>query len=171
LLRAIRPDVQVVEVRGNIATRLKRLDDLAGLMMASAALARLDLARSDVRHFDVQQFCPQVAQGIIAAECRSDDVMTQDRLRAITDESTRLALVAERAFLARLGGGCTLPLGAHAQGSGAELRIFGFVGSLDGKRIVRGERVGSDAATLGQRLAEDLLAMGADSLLEEVQSR
>ncbi|MGC8480062.1 MAG: hydroxymethylbilane synthase [Acidimicrobiales bacterium] len=170
LLRSIRPDLEVVEVRGNIATRLKLLDRLDGLMMASAALERLEIARRDVAHFEVSQLCPQVAQGIIAAECRADDVETEGRLRAITDEATELALRAERAFLAQLGGGCTLPLGAYADHEDGELRIFGFVGSLDGRQIVRGERRGLDPVELGRALADDLLAIGAGELLAEVQA-
>jgi len=169
LLRAARPDLEVVPLRGNVQTRLRKADELglAGTVLAVAGLRRLGLEGRITEVLPPEVSLPAVGQGALALEARVADAETCTRAGALEDPPTRIAVDAERAFLARLEGGCTVPLGGHAVVEGDEVWLRGFVGAPDGSELVRGERRGptTEAPELGRALAEDLLGRGADRLL------
>jgi hydroxymethylbilane synthase len=154
-----RPDLTFIGLRGNIATRLTRVPEHGAIVMAQAALQRLDIALDGLAFevFDPSVMLPQVAQGALAVECRADDAPVAELLAAIEHGPTRCAVDAERAFLAELGGDCDLPAGAHATIEGDTVRIEGLVASLDGHVLVRAIREGDDGPALGRALARHLL--------------
>jgi hydroxymethylbilane synthase len=167
-----RPDLTFASLRGNIPTRLAKADEYDAIVVAEAALIRLGLAGRATEVLEPDVLLPQVAQGALAVECRASDQEAVERLRRIEDGSARRAVDAERAFLARLGGGCDLPVAAHATDNGdAGLTIDGMLASLDGRILLRDratERSGS-AAEAGTRLAESLLfEAGGSALLEDL---
>ncbi len=170
-LRALRPDLRVQDVRGNVGTRLRKLDEglYDALLLAAAGLLRLGLGERISRYLDPTTMLPAVAQGALAVETRADDSTTRNLLAALDDPATRAAVLAERACLRRLEGGCQVPIAAHAelQPSGA-LWLRGLVAALDGSALVQREDTGSsaDPEALGSALAEDLLRSGAAPLLE-----
>lgn len=132
-LTAVRPDLRFVELRGNIHTRLSKLPDGGSLVMAMAAMQILELIDRVAEPLPVDQFVPAPGQGCVALECRADDTHTASLLAAIDHAPTRAAVSAERAFLARLGTGCSLPVAAHAQGD----TLYAFLATDDGSRNVR----------------------------------
>jgi hydroxymethylbilane synthase len=172
-LAAARPDLTYGPLRGNIETRLRKREELGydAVVVAYAALERLGLTTStqfDV--LDVGVMLPQVAQGALAAECRADDARTLERLRAIDDPVAHRAVDAERAFLAELGGGCDLPIGALARGT-ADGRIVleALLASLDGQVVLRTRVAGDEPVDVGRTAALDLLdGKGGRALLEDV---
>jgi hydroxymethylbilane synthase len=126
LLHHLRPDLKFVPLRGNIATRLARVGELDAIVGAVAALTRLGEAERISEAFDPDVFVPQVAQGALAVECRADDAATRDQLAAIDDADAHACVLAERAFLAELGGGCDTPVGAYARLADGTIRLVGF---------------------------------------------
>lgn len=158
----LRPDLTFAELRGNIETRLQKAADFDAVVIAYAALDRLGRAAAATEVLDPLVMLPQVAQGALAVECRADDELTFERLAAIEHASSRRAVDAERAFLAALGGGCDLPVGAHAvvlaEDRGA-IRLDALIASADGRVVVRETAVESDPVALGQELADRLLTM------------
>jgi hydroxymethylbilane synthase len=173
-LLAARPDLQIHALRGNVNTRLRRLDDgeLEAIVLACAGLARLGLESRITARLDASLSLPAVGQGVIGVECRSDDRATRERLLALEHAPTRIAIDAERAFSQRLGGSCQSPIAAYAQLGANQLTIEGLVAEPDGSRLLR-ERIAGPAAqsvSLGTRLAERLLAAGADTLLARLRS-
>jgi hydroxymethylbilane synthase len=169
LLKAARPDLEVVPLRGNVQTRLKKTEELglAGTVLAVAGLVRLGLEHHITEVLSLELSLPAVGQGALALEARARDTSVLGRARSLEHRASRLAVDAERAFLARLQGGCNVPLGGHAVLEGEELFLRGFVGSPDGKVMLRAERRGPAAAAdeLGQAVAEELLGRGAERLL------
>jgi len=173
-LRAARPDLEILDVRGNVDTRLRKVErgDYDAIVLAAAGLRRLGLADRIVEWLDVGDVLPAVGQGAIAVEVRADDARTLSLVAAMDDAPTRVAVTAERAFLARLGAGCMAPTGAHGTLHDGVLVIDAFVGSADGTMVrgwVRGDA--TDAAALGRTLAERLLADGAAELLAAAGTR
>lgn len=170
-LRALRPDVTVKDVRGNLTTRLQKLDSgqYDALILAAAGLERQGLPERISSVIDSNTMLPAVAQGALAIEVRSDDHATRALVAALDDAPTRTAVLAERAMLRRLEGGCQVPIAAHAtlDESGETLHLRGLVAALDGSRIIRGERRGAvaDAEQLGTDLADELIAQGAMRLI------
>ena len=154
LLAHVRPDLTFVGLRGNIATRLARVGELDAIVGAVAALTRLGLADRIDEAFDPSTFEPQVGQGALAVECRRDDAATLDRLAEIDDVDAHRAVLAERAFLATLGGGCDAPVGAHAVAAGDALTLTGFLLTDDGPRWEQAS--GDSPAALGERVAKAL---------------
>jgi len=161
-----RPDLNFVGLRGNIDTRLARLDGsdgFAAIMMASAALDRLGLAPDVVERLEPSVLLPQVGQGAIAAECRVDDADMAGLLATVDDPEAHRTVAAERAFLAELGAGCDLPVAAHAvpmrasDGPGIDLCLTGSVSSMDGTILMVEERTGPDGLALGRAVAQRLL--------------
>ena len=161
-----RPDLTFVDLRGNIGTRLARLDGpdgFAAIVMASAALDRLGLAPDVVERLEPSVMLPQVGQGAIAVECRVGDVDTAALLAAVDDPEAHRTVAAERAFLAELGAGCDLPVAAHAvlmdasDGPGVDLCLTGSVSSIDGTILLVEERTGPDGSLLGRAVARHLL--------------
>jgi hydroxymethylbilane synthase len=164
-----RPDLTLVSVRGNVETRLRKLDDqgLDAIILAQAGLERLGLSAHVTEILDPSWMLPAVGQGALGLECRSDDAATRALLAPLDDEPTRRAVLAERALLRGLGGGCLVPIGAAAVVDGDELRLRATVLSPDGARRVADDTAGpaADAEELGRRLADALLARGARELL------
>jgi hydroxymethylbilane synthase len=152
-----RPDVVFAPLRGNIETRLRKGTDFDAIVMAAAALERLGLADRIAEVLEPSVMLPQVAQGALAVECRTDDMDVRDRLAAIDDAKTRAEVTCERAFLAALGGGCDLPVGALAQADGATIAIDALLASLDGRIVLRAHGAGTDAAATGRAIASALL--------------
>jgi hydroxymethylbilane synthase len=164
-----RPDLQVVSIRGNVETRLRKLTDegLDALILAQAGLERLGLREEIVEILDPAWMLPAVGQGALGLECRADDHATVNFLRGIDDPAAWRAVLAEREFLRTLGGGCQVPIGALGQCTGQTLHLRGVVLDPEGQERVDGEIYGvaDQPEALGRRLAEQLLAQGAKTLL------
>jgi len=162
-----RPDLAFAELRGNIATRLDKAAAFDAIVMAAAALQRLGLEPDVVDVLEPDVFVPQVGQGAIAVECRTDDRAVLEALLAAEHGPSRLAVDAERAFLAELGGDCGLPAGAHATiGPTGTRELTGLLASVDGRTLLRDTRPGADPATLGRAMARHLLHdLGGSELL------
>ena len=159
-LAARRPDLGFAELRGNMHTRLEQATRYDAIVVAAAALDRLGLAEGIAERLDPSVMLPQVAQGALAVECRSDDVDTIALLAAIEDAAVRRSVDAERAFLAELGGGCTLPVGALASvAADSAVRIVGLLATHDGRSVVRATDTDPDPETAGRRVAATLQAM------------
>jgi hydroxymethylbilane synthase len=170
LLLARRPDLRVEPIRGNVDTRLRKLEEglCDGLVMARAGLERLGLKPEHAHPLAVEEFLPAVGQGILAVETRTADTRVADALRAVDHAGTRTQALAERAFIRRLGAGCHTPVGGHARLVGGALAIAGLVASADGVTMLTAEVSGpaAEAEALGERLADDLLGRGARRLLD-----
>jgi len=171
-LRARRPDLRVLDLRGNVNTRLKRLDadEFDAILLACAGLLRLGFGGRITHALDLNESLPAIGQGAIGIECRGDDLMVRRLIAPLHDHNTALRISAERALNARLHGGCQVPIAAHAELSGPLLYLRALVGSADGKRLIRGEVTGAaeKATDLGEQLAENLLSRGAETILAEV---
>ena len=172
LLRAFRPDVRPRSIRGNVHTRLGKLDDGSydAVVLAAAGLLRLGLEDRAAEWLEPTAWLPAPGQGALGVVTRADDRATRARVGALNDPATRSAVGAERALLARLGGGCQLPLGALAMPFKDRLRLWGLVASPDGRRAVRGDLTGAsgEPEELGRRLAELLRRRGADLVLARI---
>jgi hydroxymethylbilane synthase len=167
LLRMLRPDLVLEDLRGNVDTRIRRLREgrFDAILLAMAGLTRLGRAGEVTEALDPRVFLPAPGQGAIALECRDGDDAVRAAVAAVHHAATARAVTAERAFLAALGGGCNVPLGAHAFSAEAEVELAGFVAAVDGSTMLRGESRGDDPAAVGQALARELLARGAGPLL------
>lgn len=163
----MRPDLQFVGLRGNIKTRIEiaQSADVDAVVVAKAALDRLGLSELADHVFESDQMIPQVGQGAIAIECREDDLDTIGLLSGIVDDLTGTCVMAERSYLAELGGGCELPVGAYAYKEGADLYLETLLASLDGGTVLRTKHQGNDPVTLGAQTAQELLASGGYNLL------
>jgi hydroxymethylbilane synthase len=173
-LYAARPDLSIQTLRGNVDTRLRRLDagDLDAILLACAGLMRLGLESRITVRLDPEICLPAVGQGVIGIECRNADARTRELLRPLEDPGTRRVLEAERAFAERLGGSCQSPIAAHAQLHADRLSLIGLVAEPDGSRLLRDSIQGSSAqaGSLGRLLAERLLSAGAADLLERLRT-
>jgi hydroxymethylbilane synthase len=159
---ALRPDLRLESIRGNVETRVKKAEsgEYDAVVLASAGLDRLGLLSKVSEVFDVEVMLPAVGQAVLAVECRSSDAQMRTLLEEIEHAPTRTAISAERAYLKRLGAGCRLPVGGFAELQGGLLRLRGIIGTEDG-RLYRREVSGppAKAESLGERLAEDLMAV------------
>ena len=155
LLLERRPDIRVVELRGNMATRLgvAGRDGVDAVIAASAALERLGESGRVAERLEPSWFVPQVGQGALALEIRRDDLATRALVRSINDEDAMIAVTAERAFLAELGTGCSIPAGAHATVADGVITLNAVMVAIDGTRSVRSSREGVDAGALGTEMA------------------
>jgi len=173
-LLAARPDLKIEGLRGNVDTRLRRLDGggMDAIVLACAGLIRLGLEARITARLDPKQFLPAVAQGVIGIECRGGDSRTLGLVTPFNHQDTRIAMDAERAFAHRLGGSCQSPIAAHARLEGRSLLLDGLVAEPDGSRLVRDTASGSvdDPAALGRLLAERILDAGAGPLLERLRA-
>ena len=168
LLQVLRPDLRLEDLRGNVDTRIRRLREgrFDAIVLAAAGLGRLGRASEITEYLDPRAFLPAPGQGAIALECRRSDEALRAALLPLDHAETARAVTAERAFLEALGGGCNVPLGAHAfPAGGEELELVAFVAAEDGSRMLRDERRGSDPTALGKDLARALRERGAASLL------
>jgi hydroxymethylbilane synthase len=172
-LKYARPDLQLLTLRGNVETRLRKLEEqYDAIVLAAAGLIRLGLEDRITHRFDLEQFVPAVGQGIIGIECREDDTRSIELVRALNDELARQCCEAERAFALRLQGSCQSPIAAHAQVTAGQLQLRGVIGSPDGQEIYRGVHSGAvaDRQAVGIALADRLLDAGARPLLEKLRS-
>jgi len=167
-LLARRPDLTILPLRGNVDTRLRKVMDgeYDAIVLAYAGLARLGLQAHITETFPLNVMLPAPGQGALAVQCRADDAETIKLLAAIHDPLTAASVNAERAFLAGLGGGCSLPVGAFAQKNNGQIILTGGVISVDGKQAIRLSAVDEDPQALGERLAQLVLERGAADLLK-----
>ena len=168
-LAHVRPDLTFGPLRGNIETRLRKRTEEGydAVVVAFAALERLGLTAEATEVCDPDVVLPQVAQGALAVECRDDDATTRERLAVIDNTAVRRAVEAERAFLAELGGGCTLPCGALATSNGALVELDVLLASLDGHTVLKTHGRGDDPVTVGRDAARELLdRLGGRALLD-----
>jgi hydroxymethylbilane synthase len=172
-LRQLRSDIQIVPLRGNVDTRLRKLDEgeFDAIILASAGLLRLGLGDRITQFIPVEHSLPAVGQGIIGIECRADDTASLEWVRALHDAAAQTCIAAERAFAHRLEGSCQSPIGSFAELSGTAVKLQGLIASIDGTQVFRDSIVGpqQDAAALGKALAERMLFAGADRLLRELR--
>ena len=174
-IKALYPNAEIVPLRGNVNTRLSKLDagEYDAIILASAGLKRLGMAERITQCLDISISLPAIGQGAIGIECRSDDQEINGILAALHDNGTGLCVSAERAMNAHLKGGCQVPIAGFAQLQAGRLSMRGLVGSPDGKVIYRAKRTRvafnfthSQAEVLGKMIAEDLLAQGAGEILQ-----
>jgi hydroxymethylbilane synthase len=164
------PDADVVPLRGNVNTRLAKLDasDYDAIILASAGLKRLGMAKRITQSLNTEVSLPAIGQGAIGIECRIDDLEINNMLSALHDAETGLCVFAERAMNARLNGGCQVPIAGFAQLQDGQIFMRGLVGNPDGSVLYRSERWGGldEGEVIGRWIAEDLLAQGADEILQ-----
>lgn len=173
-MQALRPDLQVIDLRGNVGTRLGKLDagQYDAIILASAGLKRLQLAERIRESLAPELSLPAVGQGALGLECRVGDTETLARIACLLDPETDVCVRAERAFNHRLMGGCQVPIAGYAVLQDGELWLRGRVGSVDGSELLKAELRGASeqAEQLGRALAEQLLEMGADRLLAQLDT-
>ena len=173
-LKALRPDLDIRSLRGNVGTRLSKLDngDYDAIILASAGLIRLGLAARIASFIDVEQSLPAAGQGAVGIECRTDDVQVHALLAPLADAETTYCVRAERAMNNHLQGGCQVPIGGYAVLQQGQLYLRALVGDIDGSRIIRaeGKSAVENAEVLGVQIAEQLLAQGADKILQAIYS-
>ena len=173
-LKALRPDLDIRSLRGNVGTRLSKLDngDYDAIILASAGLIRLGLADRIASFIDVEQSLPAAGQGAVGIECRTDDMQVKALLAPLADAETTYCVRAERAMNNHLQGGCQVPIGGYAILQQGQLYLRALVGDIDGSRIIRaeGKSAVENAEVLGVKIAEQLLAQGADKILQAIYS-
>jgi hydroxymethylbilane synthase len=171
-LRNRMPDLDIVPLRGNLDTRIRKLEteDLDGVILAAAGIRRMGWVSRVSQFLPVEVMLPAVGQGAIGIETRRDDARCRDAVAFLNDPVTFCEVGAERAFLKKLGGGCQLPIAGFAKKNGGEIALEGLVGSSDGRVVIRHRVTGPAAAfaQLGEDLAEHILAQGGRALLDKV---
>lgn len=171
-IRELRPDLKIKDLRGNVNTRLAKLDndEYDAIILAAAGLLRLEMPERIAAYIETDVSLPANGQGAVGIECRSDDETLKALLAPLEHSETRYRVLAERAMNRKLEGGCQVPIGAFATIDGERLHLRGLVGAIDGSVILRDEVSGekADYQQLGVELAEKLLAQGADKILAEV---
>ena len=170
-IKALRPDVEVLPIRGNVGTRLEKArgSDYDGVVIAAAGLARLGRLSEATEFLDVEQVTPDVGQGTLVAEFRQDDGEVGMMLSSVVVDETAGAFRAERAFLDTIGGGCTAPVAAYGEIDGQRMRMYAMAATLDGTRIFRTQIEGDvgEAEELGRRAATSLLESGASEIVRD----
>jgi len=171
----IRPDLKLVPLRGNVDTRLRKLEagDFQAIILAAAGLRRLGLADRISQMISTDQILPAIGQGVLGLEVRHDDEQTIGLIGFLNHEETKVTVIAERAFLRELEGGCQVPMAAFCRLNGDELQLEGMIGELDGSKVIRDKITGAwnEAENLGISLARRLLASGADKILERIYGK
>jgi hydroxymethylbilane synthase len=172
-LKAMRPDLEVFPLRGNVDTRLRKLEsgEYDAIILAAAGVHRLGLDQHVRSRISADVMCPAVGQGALAIEIRHDDAATRKLLAFLNDAATRDAIECERALLGALGGGCQVPIGAYAEQHGGQLKLRAMVGRPDGSQILREQADGDSAEKLGREVAQILLRRGADKILTDVYAQ
>ena len=169
-----RPDLKVVDVRGNLDTRFRKFyeHDWAGMILAEAGVVRLQREDEVTERLLFTVMLPAVGQGALAVEIRQEDEPLRRMVEPLTDRSTALSVAAERSFLRRLEGGCQVPIAARAELREETLTLYGLIADLDGKRLYRSKWSGppQEAESIGERLAERLLEEGGRAVLDEIRS-
>jgi len=171
-IKEMRPDLKVIDLRGNVNTRLRKLDDgeFDAIVLATAGLVRLGFFDRIRERIAPETSLPAVGQGAVGIECRAEDSETRELLAPLEHRETRVRVSAERAMNARLEGGCQVPIGGFAELQDGTLRLRGFVGRPDGTLVIRADVSGpeADAERIGSEMGEDLLSRGADRILRDV---
>ena len=173
-LKFIRQDLEYVEFRGNVDTRLRKLGEgqVAAIMLAAAGLDRLEKTEWVRERIEPEIVCPSAGQGSLGIESRKGDRRILDAVAFLDDPATRFAVTAERIALAALGGGCQVPIGIHCRpvtgNAAGSFEILGVVAAPDGDRVLRSQAFGNDAEVLGRLIAADLLNKGASELFEGI---
>jgi hydroxymethylbilane synthase len=169
-LKALRPDLQTYPLRGNVDTRLRKLEagDYDAIILAAAGLNRLSKTQLVRQVIPVEVMTPAAGQGALALEIRSGDGTTRGLIAFLDDASARASTACERALLARLGGGCQVPIGAFAEANAGHIRLNAVVAHPEGSKVLRETGLGDDSVRLGHEVGEILLRRGADAILEEV---
>jgi hydroxymethylbilane synthase len=169
-LKALRPDLQVFPLRGNVDTRLRKLEEgeYDAIILASAGLNRLGLTQRIRAILDADVMCPAAGQGALGIEIRAGDGATRGRLRFLDDAAARATTTAERALLNELGGGCQVPIGAFAEMREGRVHLTGVVARPDGSTVLREVRDGEDPGALGAAVGQTLLQRGGEEILREV---
>ncbi len=169
-IKARLPEADILNLRGNVNTRLAKLDagEYDAIILASAGLKRLGMAERITESLDPADSLPAIGQGAIGVECRADDAQTNRYLQVLHDQETSIRIVAERAMNARLNGGCQVPVAGYAEIRNGRLHMRGLVGKPDGSLLYRAEQFGEleNAEQIGRKLADDLLNQGADNILQ-----
>ncbi|MCK5386915.1 MAG: hydroxymethylbilane synthase [Gammaproteobacteria bacterium] len=171
-IAALRPDLKIIDLRGNVNTRLKKLDDgeYDAIILAAAGLKRLEFEDRITQFIGTDVCLPAIGQGAVGIECRSDDARVHNLIAPLNDNKTQIRVTAERAMNERLQGGCQVPIAGYAEFEHGLIMLRGLVGQVDGNKIIRGDIAGpaENAEELGVVLAEDLLSRGADKILNEL---
>ncbi len=174
-LLKVRPDLQMVIIRGNVETRIRKLkeDNLDAVILAAAGLNRLGFADLVTELLDTDFSIPAIGQGALGLECRLDDSITIEALSFLNHPDTAAAVTAERSLLARCEGGCQVPIAAFGSVQGETLNLTGLIASVNGQQTVKANVSGlaTDAAELGRKLADMLLSAGGKAILEDVYQR
>ena len=169
---AIMPDITIVPLRGNLDTRLKKIEteNLAGVILAAAGMKRMGFAEKITQYLPIETMLPAVGQGALGLEIRDNDEPLKNILAKLNHEPTQKEVTAERAYLRALGGGCRLPIAAFAKIDGGQLSLEGLVAAPQGSNIIRDKVKGdpADAEELGGKLAEIILERGGKKLLDLV---
>lgn len=171
-LRGLRPDIEVTDLRGNVGTRLAKLDrgEYDAIMLAAAGVKRLELSERVSEYIATGTMLPAVGQGVIGVETRRNDPVVTPLIESLNDPGAEICLAAERAISRRLYGGCMLPIAGHAVLDADQIHVQGLVARVDGSEILRASHSGpaADAEPVGLAVADDLLAQGADRILAEL---
>ena len=171
-IKALRPDLEIRDLRGNVNTRLRKLDEgqYDAIILAAAGLIRLEMPERIKQYMPTEVLLPANGQGAVGIECRTDDEQVKQYLAVLEHAETRARVLTERAMNRKLEGGCQVPIGAYSEVEGETIYLRGLVGAVDGSEIIRGNIEGhiDQGEALGQQLAQQLLDKGADSILQEV---
>jgi hydroxymethylbilane synthase len=172
-LKAVRPDLEIFPVRGNVDTRLRKLEsgEYDAIILAAAGVLRLGLETHVRSRISADVMCPAVGQGALAIEIRRGDQQTKTLLAFLNDADTHAAIDCERALLGSLGGGCQVPIGAYAEKRDGRLFLRAMVGRPDGSQILREQADGTDGVKLGREIAQTLLWRGGDKILNDVYAQ
>ena len=173
-LKAIRSDLEYLDLRGNLDTRIRKLEDgnYDGIILAYAGVKRLGFEDKITEHFNPKDILPAVGQGALAIEVRENDKNTEDIISKLNHNETYLASIAERAFLETLQGGCQVPIGAYSEIKENKITLYGLISRLDGRKIVKNKNTCkleiNECKSLGENLAKTLLQMGGKEILQEI---
>jgi len=169
-LKALRPDLEIIPLRGNVDTRLRKLEagEYDAIILAAAGVKRLGLHEHLRYRIPAEIMCPAAGQGALAIEIRRSDAALRSHIAFLDHGATRTAITCERALLGSLGGGCQVPIGAFAEKRDGQLYLTAMVGRPDGGEVLREQASGGDAEQLGRSTAQALLKRGADRILADV---
>ncbi len=171
-LKSIRQDLEYIDIRGNLDTRIKKLEngEYDGIVLAFAGVKRLDLESKISYHFSPEELLPAVGQGALAIEIKDDNFFVQNIIKDLNCEKAYVGSICERAFLRKLQGGCQVPVGAYTKFENETITLYGVIADLDGKKIIKDKLSGdkNSAESIGIKLAEMLLQNGGDTILSEI---
>jgi hydroxymethylbilane synthase len=169
-LKAFRPDLVIHPLRGNVDTRVRKLEEgeYDGIILAAAGLTRLGKTQLIKEYLSEEFMCPAAGQGALGIEIREGDTKMRKRLEFLNNADSHAATICERTLLNKLGGGCQVPIGAFAEVKDGKLQLTGVVARPDGTEVLREQQSGSDAVALGELVGDTLLRRGADKILEDV---